>query len=209
MGNEVEAGRTWAESKIKALTGGDRLQGRFMRQDFFEFDPQFKLMVAGNHKPSLRGVDEAIRRRLHLIPFTVTIPPDERDPDLPEKLKAEWPAILRWAIDGCLDWQQRGARPARSPCATPPIPTSPPRTCSSTGATSARRRTATRGRAAPTFGPRGRHGPSAAGEFVGTQRAFSNKLLDHGLTPKSTPARGYLGLAINRPSYSDENRYGS
>ena len=60
VGNEVEVGRTWAESKLKALTGGDRLQGRFMRQDFFEFDPQFKLMVIGNNKPSLRGVDEAI-----------------------------------------------------------------------------------------------------------------------------------------------------
>ena len=66
-----------------------------MRQDFFEFDPQFKLMVIGNNKPSLRGVDEAIRRRLHLIPFTVTIPPNERDPELPEKLQAEGPAILR------------------------------------------------------------------------------------------------------------------
>lgn len=108
VGSEIENGRTWAESKIKALTGGDRLQGRFMRQDFFEFQPQFKLLVVGNNKPSLRGVDEAIRRRLHLVPFTVTIPEDERDPDLPAKLRREWPAILRWAIDGCMVWQRRG-----------------------------------------------------------------------------------------------------
>ena len=92
VGNEVEAGRTWAESKIKSLTGGDRLHGRFMRQDFFEFDPQFKLMIVGNNKPSLRGVDEAIRRRLHLIPFTVTIPPDERDTDLPKSSRPSGPA---------------------------------------------------------------------------------------------------------------------
>src|SRR5437879_4712884 len=75
---ETEEGRRWAESKIKALTGGDRISARFMRQDFFEFTPAFKLVLAGNHKPGLRSVDEAIRRRLHLVPFTVTIPLSER-----------------------------------------------------------------------------------------------------------------------------------
>src|SRR5262249_4902153 len=76
---ETEEGRRWAESKIKALTGGDRIAARFMRQDFFEFTPQFKLVIAGNHKPGLRSVDEAIRRRFNLVPFTVTIPKAERD----------------------------------------------------------------------------------------------------------------------------------
>ena len=76
---ETEEGRRWAESKIKTLTGGDKIAARFMRQDFFEYTPQFKLMIAGNHKPGLRSVDEAIRRRFHLIPFTITIPPAERD----------------------------------------------------------------------------------------------------------------------------------
>ena len=114
IGSETEDGRQWAESKIKSLTGGDRIPARFMRQDFFEFNPQFKLFVVGNHKPGLRGVDEAIRRRLHFVPFTVTIPPGERDPNLPEKLKAEWPAILRWAIDGCLAWQREGLTPPAS-----------------------------------------------------------------------------------------------
>src|SRR5205823_6120201 len=90
---EVERGRHWAEAKIKALTGGDRVSARFMRQDFFEFAPQFKLVLAGNHKAVLRTVDEAIRRRINLIPITVTIPPAERDKDLSEKLKAEWPGI--------------------------------------------------------------------------------------------------------------------
>jgi P4 family phage/plasmid primase-like protien len=72
---ETEEGRRWNETKIKTLTGGDKVAARFMRQDFFEYTPQFKLFIAGNHKPSLRTVDEAIQRRLHLIPFGVTIPP--------------------------------------------------------------------------------------------------------------------------------------
>jgi P4 family phage/plasmid primase-like protien len=107
---ETEDGRRWAESKIKALTGGDKIAARFMRGDFFEFTPQFKLVVAGNHKPGLRTVDEAMRRRFNLVPFTVTIPPGERDLQLAEKLRKEWGGILQWAIDGCLAWQAQGLR---------------------------------------------------------------------------------------------------
>jgi putative DNA primase/helicase len=76
---EIEDGRRWAESKLKTLTGGDRIAARFMRQDFFEFTPQFKLLIVGNHKPGLDTVDEAMRRRFNLLPFTVTIPVAERD----------------------------------------------------------------------------------------------------------------------------------
>ena len=108
---ETEDGHYWAESKIKALTGGDPVSARFMRQDFFTYQPTFKLIVAGNHRPSLRNVDEAIRRRFNLIPFTQTIPPEERDPNLAEKLKEEWPGILAWAIEGCLEWQRIGLAP--------------------------------------------------------------------------------------------------
>lgn len=108
---ETEEGRRWAESRIKALTGGDKIPARFMRQDFFEFVPQFKLIIAGNHKPGLRTVDEAIRRRFHLIPFTVTIPPDDRDPNLTEKLRQEWPGILAWMVEGALAWQEVGLAP--------------------------------------------------------------------------------------------------
>ena len=106
---ETEEGRRWAESKIKALTGGDPISARFMRQDFFTYTPTFKLVIAGNHKPGLRGVDEAIRRRFHLVPFTITIA--NPDHDLPEKLKQEWPGILAWMIQGCLDWQRVGLNP--------------------------------------------------------------------------------------------------
>ncbi|MBX3583386.1 MAG: hypothetical protein KF810_15990 [Rhizobiaceae bacterium] len=108
---ETQEGRRWDETRIKTLTGGDIISARFMRQDFFDFLPQFKLVIAGNHKPSLRSIDEAISRRFHLIPFTVTIPTEERDPDLADKLKDEWPGILRWMIEGCRDWRVLGLHP--------------------------------------------------------------------------------------------------
>jgi len=108
---ETEEGHRLAEARIKALTGGDPISARFMRQDFFTFLPTFELVIAGNHKPKLNDVDEAIRRRLHLVPFTVTVPAEERDQNLPEKLQAELGGILAWAIEGCIAWLREGLRP--------------------------------------------------------------------------------------------------
>lgn len=105
---EIEEGRRLAESMIKDLTGGDRLIARFMRQEFFEFTPTHKLWVYGNHKPVIRGTDEGIWRRIRMVPFTVIIPPEERDPHLKNKLRAELAGILTWAVQGCLDWQSGG-----------------------------------------------------------------------------------------------------
>ena len=109
--SETDDGRAWAESRIKQLTGGDKITARFMRQDFFEFVPQFKLLIVGNHQPILRNVDAAARRRFNIIPFVHT--PSNPDTELESKLKAELPGIMRWAIQGCLDWQANGlVRPA-------------------------------------------------------------------------------------------------
>ncbi|MGX0977204.1 putative DNA primase/helicase [Roseovarius sp. MBR-51] len=107
-GSELPVGKTWDESVIKDLTGGDRMTARFMRGDFFDFDPQMTLMIAGNNQPSFRGVDEAIRARVALVPFLVTIPPERRDKSLSDKLRAEGPQILRWAIEGALQWLDKG-----------------------------------------------------------------------------------------------------
>lgn len=109
--SETEEGRQWAEARIKQLTGGDAITARFMRENNFTFKPQFKLTIVGNHKPTLHNVDDAQRRRFNLVPFTQTPPSPDRL--LEEKLKTEWPEILRWMIDGCLDWQAHGlVRPA-------------------------------------------------------------------------------------------------
>jgi putative DNA primase/helicase len=104
--SETDEGRAWAESRIKALTGGEPVTARFMRQDFFTFRPQFKLTMAGNHQPVLSTVDEAARRRFNILPFTHI--PAKPDRTLENRLRAEWPGILRWAIEGCLDWQENG-----------------------------------------------------------------------------------------------------
>ena len=111
MAQETEEGRRWAESLIKSLTGGDPIKARFMRQDYFEFIPKFKLVFAGNHKPALRSVDEAMRRRMHIVPWVVTIPACDRDPFLTDKLRAEHSAILRWIVEGCKEWQEIGLMP--------------------------------------------------------------------------------------------------
>jgi P4 family phage/plasmid primase-like protien len=105
---EVDEGKRLAETLVKQMTGGDKMKARFMRADFFEWAPTHKLILAANHRPEIRGTDYAIWRRIHLVPFTVTIPKGERDGKLPAKLAAELPGILNWAIAGCLDWQKDG-----------------------------------------------------------------------------------------------------
>ena len=107
---EVGKGKRMAEALVKQMTGGDRQKGRFMRQDFFEFDPTAKIFLIANHKPVIQGTDNAIWRRIRLIPFTVTIPDEEKDPDLPNKLRGELPGILNWCLEGCLQWQADGLK---------------------------------------------------------------------------------------------------
>jgi putative DNA primase/helicase len=108
---EVESGRRLAEVLIKEMTGGDTISARFLHAEFFEFKPEFKIFLAANHKPVIRGTDHAIWRRVHLIPFDVQIPEEQQDKELPAKLQAELPGILNWAIEGCLLWQREGLMP--------------------------------------------------------------------------------------------------
>ena len=115
--SETEEGRAWAESRIKSMTGGDPITARFMRKDFFTYQPQFKLTIVGNHKPVLHNVDDAAKRRFNMVNFNLK--PANPDRNLEEKLRAEWPGILRWMINGCLDWQANGLiRPASIIAAT-------------------------------------------------------------------------------------------
>lgn len=114
--SEVGEGKRLNESLIKSLTGQDTIAARFLYSETFEFRPLFKLWFAANHRPVIRGTDLAIWRRIRLVPFMVTIPPDDRDPDLARKLRAELPGILNWVIAGTLAWQQ-----AKRELKAPPI----------------------------------------------------------------------------------------
>lgn len=106
--SETEGGKRLAEALIKDMTGDDVISARFMRSEFFDFKPEFKIWMGTNHRPEIRGTDNGIWDRIKLIPFSVRIPERERDKHLSEKLHAELPGILNWAIAGCLDWQEDG-----------------------------------------------------------------------------------------------------
>ena len=106
---EIEKNQRWSESRIKSLTGGDTISARLMRQDYFQFKPQFKLFISGNNKPQISDVDEAIKRRLFLIPFMEVISNVNRIKDLSNIIiEEESDAVLQWMIEGCLEWQKQG-----------------------------------------------------------------------------------------------------
>jgi putative DNA primase/helicase len=201
---ETEEGRRWAEAKIKKLTGGEPIPARFMRQDFFEYVPQFKLFIAGNHKPGLRAVDEAIRRRFNLVPYTVTIPPDERDSGLADKLKDEWPGILAWAIDGCIDWLERGLAPPQAVTAATAEYLEGEDSLSAWLQEAGERDPTAFEESTALFGA-WKAWATRAGEWVGSQRKFSQRLEDRAdvigmrkaRDPK-TDRNGFYGLRLAR-----------
>lgn len=106
--SETDDGRHLNEGMVKSLTGGDRIIARDLYQSIFEFKPSHKFFLASNHKPTIKGTDHGIWRRIRLIPFSVTIPEKDRNSNLEAELCEELPGILNWAIKGCIDWQQHG-----------------------------------------------------------------------------------------------------
>jgi putative DNA primase/helicase len=108
--SETEEGRRLAESLVKDLTGQDTISARFMRAEWFDFQPTHKLWLSTNHKPEIRGTDPAIWRRIRLVPWSVAIPPAEQDRKLLEKLRGELPGVLAWIVRGCIEWQREGLK---------------------------------------------------------------------------------------------------
>ena len=206
---ETEQGRRWAESKVKNLTGGDKISARFMRQDFFEFFPQFKLFVAGNHKPAIRNIDEAMKRRLHLIPFTITVPPERRDKHLQQKLLAERDGILAWAIQGCLNWQRHGRLdpPQRVVEATEEYFEAEDALGRWLDERCVREPNA-KSLTAELFND-WKQWAEAAGEFIGAQRRFSDLLITRGLEKwrNSLGVRGFQGIGLKHPPSSTYTPY--
>jgi putative DNA primase/helicase len=199
VASEIDKGQHWNESRLKALTGGDPVKARFMRQDFFQFTPIFKPLMMGNHRPSLHGVDEAIRRRMYLLPFEVVIDKGKRDKRLTEKLQEEGPAILRWAIDGCLEWQRTGLKP-------------PERVVEATNDYLNEQdvfeqwlderciRDVNAQELSGGLFAEWRWWAGERGEVVGSQKAFAAVLTDRGFKHKRTNVGGaFLGLKLRRP----------
>jgi len=115
ISTETEEHKRLSESLVKSVTGGEKINARFLRQEFFEFQPEFKLWLATNHKPIIRGTDLGIWRRLKLIPFNLTIPEEAKeegdikdDKNILSKLKANLSGVLNWAVIGCQEWLKNG-----------------------------------------------------------------------------------------------------
>ncbi|MCZ8165769.1 phage/plasmid primase, P4 family [Silanimonas sp.] len=106
ISSELDEGQLWNEPLLKSLTGDETLAARFMRQDFFEFEMTHKHVIVGNHKPRLRGGDPAMARRLVLVPFEAKFEGTARDPEMPQRLKAEAPGVLAWLIRGAQQWHE-------------------------------------------------------------------------------------------------------
>ena len=197
---ETEQGRRWNESKIKEITGGDPVSARFMRQDFFTFLPNFKLLIAGNHKPAIRNIDEAMRRRLHLIPFTITVPPEKRDKQLQAKLLTERNAIFEWGVQGCLAWQREGLIPPESVVAATKEYFEAEDALGRWLEEKCNVAKGARSLTSELFSD-WKQWADASGEFVGTQRRFSDLLLTRGLEKwrNSAGIRGYQGIGLKEP----------
>ena len=205
---ETEQGRRWAESKIKAITGGDPVTARHMYKDFFTYPPQYKLLIAGNHKPAIRNVDEAMRRRLHLVPFTITVPPERRDPRLTERLLAERDGILAWAVQGCLDWQQVGLKaPASVMSATDEYLEAEDATgrwledrCNFGANDKA---------LTITLFNDWKQWAEVSGEFVGSMRRFADALITRKFDKwrNSMGGRGFVGIDLKQPTSTGQSSY--
>ena len=198
---ETEQGRRWNESRIKAVTGGDVITARLMHQDFFTYKPQFKLLIAGNHKPEIRNIDEALRRRLHLIPFTITVPLEKRDLHLTDKLLAERGGILAWALEGCQKWQELGLQKPKVVAEATQEYFEAEDALGAWMTERCKLGPQERALTATLFND-WKQWAEASGEFVGTQRRFSA-----GLTARrfekwrnSMGVRGYQGLDLKQPT---------
>ncbi len=203
VGPEIEEGRRFAETKLKELTGGDRLLARFMHGDFFRFNPTHKIVISANNKPAVRSGGEALWRRICLVLFNVTIPETERDPDLLHKLDAELPGVLNWAVQGCLTWQREGlGSPKEVTAATAEYRTEQDNV-----------RRFLEERCAPVTGSwissDDLHGAyrswcEGSGEYWKSKERFGEYLRDAGYLPtKNRGRRGWSGIALGRRGHGD------
>ena len=185
--------------RVKELTGGDTLSARFMRAEWFDFKPVAKLWLATNHKPQVRGTDEAIWRRIRLIPFTVTIPEAERDKEIGEKLRAELAGHPRLGRARLPRLAARWASARRPRCGPRPRPIGPSRTCSARSSTTAAPWPRAAGSPRPRCSARTVSGARPQARQPMTQRALGLVLRERGFDDSregKERTRGWLGIGL-------------
>lgn len=200
---EAGEGRAWDESRVKWLTGGDAISARFMYANPFTFQPTGKFWVAANHRPRVKGTDLGFWRRVHLVPFNVTIPREEQDHELRAKLRRELAGVLRWAVDGAIAWRAGGLRPP------PPVvdATQAYRSGEDVLAAFLEERCSESPDARVLVGALYdvfRSWADASGERPMTKRAFGDALEDRGFQRKaSNGRRWFVGLALRAEDPSE------
>jgi putative DNA primase/helicase len=205
---ETESGSRLNESFVKEATGGDSIRARRMREDFWEFTPSHTLIMATNHRPTIRGSDNGIWRRLKLVPFAVSVTGHEIDPAMPEKLRAEYPGILNWCIRGCLAWQQHGLQ--EPPCVADATAEYRSEQDRFGGFLEQHTVTDTNGRVrcGELYGLYKEYAANA-GEFIMSQTAFGTEMTDRGFQRKKSGDTWYIGLCLRRKgdAYEAEEDY--
>ena len=196
---ETDGGRAWADARIKSVTGGEMIRANFMFRDQFEYRPEFKLVFAGNHRPQLASVGVAMRRRLHLIPFRVTIPVEKRDPHLVETLQKELGGILAWALKGCLEWQRIGLAPPPAVLAASDDYFASEDLVGQWTGEACETGPGLRATAQALFASWS-NWANAAGLDRGSRKGLGEALRERGFVPaKVAGARGWLGIALKLP----------
>lgn len=198
--SETDEGQRWNESRIKSLTGRNKITANYMRANSFEYEVRFKLLIEGNHRPQLKSVGEEMRRRIHLVEYAGSIPEDERDRSMKDKLKAEYPAILDAMIRGCLDWQRcDGLKPPSAVIDSVTEYLDSEDTLGAWIEECCERRAEAPLRASDAYRSF-RTWADAHGEYCPSQKRFSQKLADRGIEKKRTAAGSqFVGLALKLP----------
>lgn len=211
VASEPDASRAWNETMIKQITGGEKIRARFMRQNSFEYLPLFKIVVSANHKPQLRTSDKAIRRRFHIVPFTVQIADADMDLDLADKLVGEWPQIFAWMLRGLDRWKEVGLAPPEEVIAATTeylaeqdVKGDWIEECCDTGYVAKDAVTTT----ADLFASWKTYA-DARGEYVGSMKALSEALQSKGfIAHRSNTARGFRGIMVKPMHGTHSSRYG-
>jgi P4 family phage/plasmid primase-like protien len=207
VANETRDGSRFDQQRVTLLTGRDSVKARQLYQVGFSYIPTYKIFVIGNHKPTLRSAGEEMRRRLHMIEFPESLPENERDTTLKDRLVAEYPAILQWAIDGFLKYQEVGLKkPAQVKAATD-VYLANEDALAAWLDDNVNREPKARTLSSETYG-NFRRWAEQSGEYCPSQKRFSGWLTDRGFEVKRTSQGSMIiGLELRQAASNEQGYY--